>query len=134
MFVRNTGKIGNGDLVNLIFNHPHNIILNSGVSFDLPPRTLLVCNACQTGQLDFLKAIHACLNPLSLAYGLFYAARAGHLDIINYLIENGADNWENGLSGACHGHHPVLVCMFIIRGAKHCSCMTAIEDHPRSKN
>lgn len=45
------------------------------------------------------------------------ASEGGNLNIINFLIENGADAWNEGLCGAAQGGNLDLVKFYISRGA-----------------
>ena len=41
--------------------------------------------------------------------GLRYACFGGHLNIVNLIIDNGANDWDVGLFGACRGGHLDIV-------------------------
>ena len=45
--------------------------------------------------------------------GLRYACEEGHLDLAMLMIERGADNWTDGLHNACEGGHLDLVNLMI---------------------
>ena len=49
--------------------------------------------------------------------GMYWAAKRGHKDIIEYFIEKGADNWNLGLGGAAEGGYIFLMEYFLDRGA-----------------
>jgi len=49
--------------------------------------------------------------------GLYEACKHGHIDIINILIENGANRYHVGLEAACEGGHMDIVNMMINKGA-----------------
>lgn len=42
-------------------------------------------------------------NLLDLDLGLRYACWSGNIEIVNYMISIGANNWNSGLSEACRG-------------------------------
>jgi hypothetical protein len=61
--------------------------------------------------------------------GLFGACVGGHLQLVNLMIENGANAWNNSLKGACIGDHISLVNLMIKKGATQCGCGKSIQDH-----
>src|SRR3989344_808640 len=46
-------------------------------------------------------------------WGLNYACKGGHLDIVNLMINKGVKNWNYGLEGACVGGHLNIVNLMI---------------------
>ena len=56
-------------------------------------------------------------NNLNWNDGLFEACRGGHLNIVNLMIEKGADNWNHGLRGACQNGHLNIINYMIDKGA-----------------
>ena len=50
-------------------------------------------------------------------YGLYGACQGGHMDIVNLMIEKGADRWNSGLVYACSGGHIAIVKLMIEKGA-----------------
>lgn len=53
----------------------------------------------------------------SLMWGLYGACYGGHIELINLLIEHGANNWDYGLMGACEGGRYDVIFMMTARGA-----------------
>ena len=54
----------------------------------------------------------------------------GHMNIVQLMIECGANDWNSGLSGACEGGHIVIVQLMIERGATYCNhCHKTIAEH-----
>ncbi len=51
-------------------------------------------------------------------WGLYGACEGGHMDIVRFLIEKGADQWDWGLSYACRGGHMEIVKLMIEKGCK----------------
>ena len=49
--------------------------------------------------------------------GLFGAAEGGHKDIVQMMIDKGADDWNEGLAAAAFGGHIDIVQMMINKGA-----------------
>lgn len=47
------------------------------------------------------------------------AAKGNHVDIIQYAIDNGADDWDAGLYGAAKGNNKFLVLFFIGKGSEY---------------
>lgn len=50
-------------------------------------------------------------------YGLRGAAESGNLELVNYMIKQGADDWDMGLIGASSGGNLELVKLMINKGA-----------------
>jgi hypothetical protein len=48
--------------------------------------------------------------------GLVAACRGGHRDLVEWMIDKGADDWNWGLEAACHGGHRDLVELMITKG------------------
>ena len=61
--------------------------------------------ACRIGPLEFVNAIinQALQTGFSINFskGLESACQGGHTDIVQFMIDKGADNWDCGLEGAC---------------------------------
>ena len=51
--------------------------------------------------------------------GLYGACLGGHRDLVDLMIEKGADNWNWGLYSACLGGHRDLTVLMISKGANH---------------
>lgn len=60
------------------------------------------------GQLNFQSIVNAQLEG---------AAKAGNKELIDQLIDKGANNWVDALLAACEGHHLEIVKDMINRGA-----------------
>ena len=43
--------------------------------------------------------------------------RSGHKELVELMISKGADNWNDGLAGACQGGHTEIVKLMIKKGA-----------------
>jgi len=50
-------------------------------------------------------------------YGLVKACECGNIDLVNLMIEKGADDWDMGLIGACRGGNSELANYMIEKGA-----------------
>lgn len=48
---------------------------------------------------------------------LVHACYGGHIDIVKYAISHGADNWNNGLYGACSSGDAEIAQLMISKGA-----------------
>ncbi len=48
---------------------------------------------------------------------MYGACLGGHMEIVNFMIEKGADNWNGGLYEACLGGHMEIVKLMIEKGA-----------------
>jgi hypothetical protein len=51
--------------------------------------------------------------------GLAKACRGGHRDLVDFMIQKGATDWNWGLKGACQGGNRDLVDLMIEKGATH---------------
>ena len=49
--------------------------------------------------------------------GLKYACKGGDIDIVNLMIEKGANDWDQGLHNACVEGHLDIMFLMIIYGA-----------------
>ena len=49
--------------------------------------------------------------------GLNGACQGGHKDLVLFMIEKGANDWNWGLNGACQGGHKDLALLMIEKGA-----------------
>jgi len=50
--------------------------------------------------------------------GMVSAAEGGHKDLVQFFIQKGANNWNSGMVSAAEGGHKDLVQFFIQKGAK----------------
>jgi ankyrin repeat protein len=82
----------------------------------LVPKNVTFKQMCNIGLVEQLLVY--CLNNNPQFEKVFYSAcSGGHLEIINIMIEKGADEWISGLSGACQGGHLEIVNLMIEKGA-----------------
>ena len=51
-------------------------------------------------------------------FGLIGACAGGHIDVVNWTIENGATAWTPGLIGACEGGHKNIARLMMEKGAR----------------
>ena len=76
----------------------------------------LLKEAACLGQLDMINfLIEKGANDWN--FGMYGAAKGGRLDLVESFIQKGADYWEMGLCGAAEGGHLDLVDLFIEKGA-----------------
>ncbi len=69
--------------------------------------------------MDFYKAYYD-RNLIEKIYiigtgGLYKACKSGHLDIVNLVIEKGANDWNRGLIGAYRGGNLEIVNLMLER-------------------
>lgn len=75
--------------------------------------------ACRDGNLENVASIVSRINSLDeLNDGFIDACIHGHLEIVNFLIASGANNWSCGLASACGNGHLKIVQLMINKGAK----------------
>ncbi len=82
------------------------------VEYYLNPCNTKLRNMCKKG-----KYIEIFKDNLDWNQGLFGACEGDYLDIINLMIEKGADDLNWGFSNACRGGHLNLVNLMIEKGA-----------------
>lgn len=76
--------------------------------------------ACSYGRLDSVELILKYIlkgKKRLFEEGLAIACHAGHLHVLNLMIEKGAKNWDEGLMEACRNGHLRMVKMMIEHGA-----------------
>ncbi len=85
--------------------------------------------ACSGGNIDIVNLmIEKGANYWHYAFEV--AFERGHLDCVKLMIEKGAGNWNCGLSGACVGDHIDCVKLMIEKGADQCwNCKKSMEWH-----
>jgi len=58
---------------------------------------------CINNFIISIKILSLTNNNLNWDRGLRAACQGGHRDLVDFMIENGADYWSEGLKGACRG-------------------------------
>jgi hypothetical protein len=67
---------------------------------------------------SYLSILYTSLStPFNPNKGLEEAAKNGHVDLVEYFVSQGANDWNLGMSGAALGGHMHLVKYFVSRGA-----------------
>lgn len=63
-------------------------------------------------------------------YALSGACEYGHMDIVEHMIEKGATDWNWGLFYSCKGGHMAIVRLMIEKGATICwYCKIPVNEH-----
>jgi ankyrin repeat protein len=85
--------------------------------------------ACTRGHLQLAKLmIEEGANNWN--EGFNNACVGGHLELVNLMIEMGANDWNEGLYWACNCNHIKLVNLIISKGATQCDyCKKSIQSH-----
>ncbi len=87
---------------------------------------------CQNN--DIIKIRKIIKMDLYWSWGLESACLKGHIDIVNLMIEKGANCWNWGLCDACKNDHIDIVKLMIEKGAIKCNwCFRSIEEHLSKK-
>jgi len=74
--------------------------------------------ACELGDKDLVEwMIESGANHWNR--GLEQSCLSGHRDIVELMIEKGSNDWNWGLYEACHGGHRELAKLMIKKGADH---------------
>ena len=64
--------------------------------------------------------------------GLQGACMGGHMDIIQLMINQGANNWDEGFYYACERGYTDIIQLMINKGATECTwCNKSIEEHKK---
>lgn len=78
--------------------------------------------ACESGCMDILKIITTIsketLNLITLNNGLQPASLNGHMHIVEFLLEQGANDYNVGLIYAAHRGHIDIVHLMVEKGAR----------------
>ena len=77
---------------------------------------IMFLNVCRSGSRELVELMIR-QGADDWNEGLHWACKGGHKEIVELLIEKGADGWNWGLYGACRGGHKELVEFFIEKGA-----------------
>jgi hypothetical protein len=91
-------------------------------------------NVCEGGHMKIMKfMIEKGANDWN--YGLLSACKGGHIEIMRFMIGKGANNWIWGLYYACTKSHMEIVKFMIEKGANICyHCNKSMEDHLKMIN
>ena len=77
--------------------------------------------ACYVGKLEDVKKILTSRCPTfsnHITHDMMYSAcMGGHMNVIQYFIDNGCTDYDSGLEGACHGGHISIINLMISLGA-----------------
>ena len=74
---------------------------------------------CSYNDVIKIKKLIKISKSYNWDYGLYGACQGGHIDIIRFMIEKGADDWNGGLNNACQSGHIDIVKLMIEKGANH---------------
>ena len=103
--------------------YTENLCLNQWLKWSLDPDEKYSL-AFGVGFEDYIlwnmKTINSASNrksPFQSSEQLFYSCMHGLRNILNLLIEHGANDWDSGFRGACAGGHLDLVKLMINKGA-----------------
>ena len=114
----------NKQLYNLI--NTYYIIKHDGNKNDLLKKY------CKNNQIMHIKSLMEQYSDLNWDDGLEGACKGGHMNIVKFMIEKGANNWNSGLYGACYGGHINIINLMIEKGADDCYRCNNIK-HPKIK-
>ena len=85
---------------------------------------------CDDHIIAIKKTMKKPFYKINYNWGLYGACKGDHRNLVNLMIEKGANNWNLGLKGACYGGHSDLVNLMIEKGADNCySCGPSINEH-----
>ena len=107
-----------------------NRVLDIKKNSQLNPNTLLSW-AAGVGLLDIVK-LAIVKGATEYNYPLCLACDDGHVDIVDHLLERGA-NPDEGLYGACTAQNQEMMIYMVGKGAKKCNnCGRSMEQHLKS--
>ena len=85
---------------------------------------------CINNYIISIKILSLTNDYLDWNLGLMAACRGGHRDLVDFMIEKGADDWNSGLFYACLRGYRDLVNLMISKGATLCMhCHRKMDDH-----
>ncbi len=87
------------------------------VNNDKYDNSILLQNYCKNNDLIKIRKMIKLDINLYWNWGLWGASKGGHINIINLMIEKGADHLNGGLYDACFGGHIDIVELMIKKGA-----------------
>jgi hypothetical protein len=88
--------------------------------------------ACVGGNLNTIQLLIAKGANNNWDAGLIYASLGGHLDIVRFMVDNGAKLWNEALIYACSREHLEIVKFLIEKGATKCRyCHRSMQEHLR---
>jgi len=90
--------------------------------------------ACCSGSLGIVKMlVESCkISAYGLNKSMAHAAGNGYLNVVEYLVEKGSNDWNWGLSCACFGRHKKIMMMMIKKGATKCkTCDKTLAEHKK---
>ncbi len=79
--------------------------------------TSIFANVCRKGQKLFMNRIISSYNFDDWNVGLASACEGGQKEIVELMIEKGANNFDRGLYNACVGGHKEIIELMISKGA-----------------
>jgi len=65
--------------------------------------------------------------------GLYEASRGNHLNLVNLMINQGANDWEMGLEGGSEEDHLSIINWMISKGANDMNCVLSCACRNRNK-
>ena len=110
-------KEGNMDIIKYM-RHKGDNVLNIGLSDACEGKLRLPGNASHPlgGHMEIVQFLIS-KGANDWNNGLYYSCRGGHMDMVQLMIEKGADEWNVGFDGACEGGHMNIVQFMIEKGA-----------------
>jgi ankyrin repeat protein len=85
------------------------------------------------GNLKILNYLYSRNKSIKLNSLLSKAVENGDKNIVDFLIENGADNWNEGLEGAVKGNNIEMFNYFVSKGATHMNYLFEIAVKNKNK-
>ncbi len=76
-----------------------------------------LCDYCRDGKYFELSIIIDTLSIPQLNIGLFYACRRGHKNIVELLLNKGANDFDSGLVNACYSGNREIIDLMLSKGA-----------------
>ena len=92
--------------------------------------TQLFRNYCENNYVIKIRKLMKIGIGIDWDYGLWGACEGGHMDIVKFMIEKGANHWGWGLHNACKNGNTDIVKLLIEKDVIWCSwCKKTIEEH-----
>lgn len=73
--------------------------------------------ACCAGRLDIIKKILHGYPELLSSVNFYTVCLSGNIEVVNYFIDRGFNDWSNALHGACKSGSMTLIMLILEKGA-----------------
>jgi hypothetical protein len=92
-------------------------------------------HACRDGRIELVKFMieNGATDLINDLSNFHNACTYGHVEIVKFMIENGANNWQHGLFHGCYGRNIEIVELMIEKGANPLYCYNCYGEYHRHR-